>query len=110
MISPIAIYGSLPDVFGEPLVCVPGVFLQHCFYLLDTLGPLLMKDLVVMAAGSIWAGMFKPKRVGTARLIVTRNTNSPIWVIGITVYAITDTQGQGKRFWTMDMDGRNRQV
>jgi uncharacterized membrane protein YkgB len=51
MISPIAIYGSLPDVFGEPLVCVPGVFLQHCFYLLDTLGPLLMKDLVVMAAG-----------------------------------------------------------
>jgi hypothetical protein len=65
MISPIAIYGSLPDVFGELLVCVPGVFLQHCFYLLDTLGPLLMKDLV--SDGTEHMGGYVPSRSGWVR-------------------------------------------
>jgi putative ABC transport system substrate-binding protein len=41
--------------------------------------------------------MFQAEAGGTARLIVTRNANSLICVIGITVYAISDEQGARKK-------------
>ena len=46
-----------------PLVRVPGMFLQDYFYLLDSLGVLLLKDLIGNGSGEHMAG-YVPGRSG----------------------------------------------
>jgi hypothetical protein len=59
------------------------MFLQHRFYLLDSLRVFLPEDLIAMAAESIWPGMFQAEagRGNTASVRSTRD-------------AIRDTVGQ----------------
>jgi hypothetical protein len=77
-----------------PLVCVPGMFLQHCFYLVDGLGVFLVQYLVSNSSREHMGGNI-PGRSGkgnTASVRSTRDATSDT----VASYAISDEQGARK--------------
>jgi hypothetical protein len=77
------------------IVRVSGMLFQHRFYLVDSLGALLEQHLVVMAAESIWPGVFQAK-AGRGNAAIVRSTKDAISDT-VASYAISDEQGARKK-------------
>jgi hypothetical protein len=103
---PLAFLMATPSI--PTIVRVQWMLFQHRFYLLDSLGALLEQHLVVMAAESIWPGMFQAKAGGgIASVRSTRDAISLSCVMGdllnvtrLPAMPYPTNKGQGKRFWT----------
>jgi hypothetical protein len=79
-----------------PLVRVPGMFLQHGFSFLDTLGVILPKDVVSDDPGEYVAGHVpSPKRESAIRQ-ARKSTRDEINDTGAS-YAISDERGAMKK-------------
>ena len=78
-----------------PLVRIPGMFLQNCFYLLDSLRVLLLKDLISDGSREHMAG-YVPGRSGRRDKGESNEKRIVDLRIGITVYAISDARGARK--------------
>jgi hypothetical protein len=80
------------------LVRIPGIFLQDCFYLLDDLRILLLKDLIrdggrQHMAGDVPGGRGKGQSAGVRSV---RDVISLVWVTVVS-YAISCEKGARKK-------------